>query len=74
MYVQEENVELKRQKLVSSENYSWTDYMSLPFTQNVSPKWIIYSMFIIFHSLFFIFAKNEIDDAHVRYCYFISRW
>lgn len=48
MYVQEENVELKRQKLVSSENYSWTDYMSLPFTQNVSPKWIIYSMFILY--------------------------
>ncbi|KAK9948500.1 hypothetical protein M0R45_004072 [Rubus argutus] len=33
--LREENVELKRQKLVSSENYSWTDYMSLPFTQNV---------------------------------------
>ncbi|XP_009761433.1 3-epi-6-deoxocathasterone 23-monooxygenase CYP90C1 [Nicotiana sylvestris] len=31
----EENMELKRQKISSSEDYSWTDYMSLPFTQNV---------------------------------------
>lgn len=29
-------MELKKQKNDSSENYSWTDYMSLPFTQNVS--------------------------------------
>lgn len=31
----EENMELKRQKKHSTENYVWTDYMSLPFTQNV---------------------------------------
>lgn len=30
-------MELKRQKVGSSENYAWTDYLSLPFTQNVSP-------------------------------------
>nr|XP_011462520.1 PREDICTED: 3-epi-6-deoxocathasterone 23-monooxygenase [Fragaria vesca subsp. vesca] len=33
--LREENMELKKQKNDSSENYSWTDYMSLPFTQNV---------------------------------------
>lgn len=31
----EENMELKREKKHSGENYVWTDYMSLPFTQNV---------------------------------------
>ncbi|KAL5705600.1 22alpha-hydroxysteroid 23-monooxygenase [Ranunculus cassubicifolius] len=31
----EENMELKRQKNQSSENYAWTDYMSLTFTQYV---------------------------------------
>nr|AJD25213.1 cytochrome P450 CYP90C19 [Salvia miltiorrhiza] len=31
----EENMELKKRKINSSEDYSWTDYMSLPFTQNV---------------------------------------
>ncbi|XVE82545.1 hypothetical protein DITRI_Ditri16bG0013900 [Diplodiscus trichospermus] len=30
-----ENMELKQQKTNSSEDYSWTDYLSLPFTQNV---------------------------------------
>ncbi|XAR73822.1 3-epi-6-deoxocathasterone 23-monooxygenase [Bertholletia excelsa] len=33
--LREENMELKRQKALSGDNYSWTDYMSLPFTQNV---------------------------------------
>lgn len=39
--LREENMELKRQKkkkkkkIDSTENYAWTDYMSLPFTQNV---------------------------------------
>ncbi|XP_057449329.1 3-epi-6-deoxocathasterone 23-monooxygenase CYP90C1 isoform X2 [Lotus japonicus] len=33
--LQEENMELKRQKTNCSDNYAWTDYMSLPFTQNV---------------------------------------
>ncbi|CAL2272560.1 unnamed protein product [Prunus armeniaca] len=33
--MQDENMELKRQKVGSSENYAWTDYLSLPFTQNV---------------------------------------
>lgn len=28
-------MELKRQKTDSKEEYIWTDYMSLPFTQNV---------------------------------------
>ncbi|OVA08717.1 Cytochrome P450 [Macleaya cordata] len=31
----EENMELKRQKTPLCEDYTWTDYMSLPFTQNV---------------------------------------
>lgn len=31
----EENMELKRAKKDSGENYIWTDYLSLPFTQNV---------------------------------------
>ncbi|XP_022741808.1 3-epi-6-deoxocathasterone 23-monooxygenase-like [Durio zibethinus] len=31
----EENMELKKQKMKSDEDYSWTDYLSLPFTQNV---------------------------------------
>ncbi|XWS45485.1 hypothetical protein CRYUN_Cryun15aG0140700 [Craigia yunnanensis] len=31
----EENMELKKQKTNSAEDYSWTDYLSLPFTQNV---------------------------------------
>ncbi|XP_010275532.1 PREDICTED: 3-epi-6-deoxocathasterone 23-monooxygenase-like isoform X2 [Nelumbo nucifera] len=31
----EENMELKRQKTQLGEDYAWTDYMSLPFTQNV---------------------------------------
>ncbi|CAK8539946.1 unnamed protein product [Lathyrus sativus] len=31
----EENMELKKQKTDNSEDYTWTDYMSLPFTQNV---------------------------------------
>lgn len=29
-------MELKRQKTESREDYNWTDYMSLRFTQNVS--------------------------------------
>lgn len=29
-------MELKKQKTDNSEDYRWTDYMSLPFTQNVS--------------------------------------
>ncbi|MBA0760831.1 hypothetical protein Gotri_023552 [Gossypium trilobum] len=28
-------MELKKQKKESGEDYSWTDYLSLPFTQNV---------------------------------------
>ncbi|KAF8011084.1 hypothetical protein BT93_J1641 [Corymbia citriodora subsp. variegata] len=31
----EENLELKRQKADSDDDYGWTDYMSLSFTQNV---------------------------------------
>lgn len=31
----EENMELKRQKTHSCDDYAWNDYMSLPFTQNV---------------------------------------
>ncbi|XP_050226348.1 3-epi-6-deoxocathasterone 23-monooxygenase CYP90C1 isoform X2 [Mercurialis annua] len=31
----EENMALKRQKIDSCDDYNWTDYMSLPFTQNV---------------------------------------
>ncbi|XP_017613282.1 3-epi-6-deoxocathasterone 23-monooxygenase CYP90C1 isoform X2 [Gossypium arboreum] len=31
----EENRELKKQKKECGEDYSWTDYLSLPFTQNV---------------------------------------
>ncbi|KAK8607492.1 hypothetical protein V6N13_053225 [Hibiscus sabdariffa] len=31
----EENMELKKQKKDSGEAYNWTDYLSLPFTQNV---------------------------------------
>ncbi|KAK7406764.1 hypothetical protein VNO78_08395 [Psophocarpus tetragonolobus] len=33
--LQEENMELKRLKTNGSDDYAWTDYMSLPFTQNV---------------------------------------
>lgn len=29
-------MELKRQRTNCSDEYAWTDYMSLPFTQNVS--------------------------------------
>lgn len=32
---QEENMELKRQKTQLGEPLKWTDYLSLPFTQNV---------------------------------------
>ncbi|KAE8707111.1 3-epi-6-deoxocathasterone 23-monooxygenase [Hibiscus syriacus] len=31
----EENMGLKKQKKDSGEDYSWTDYLALPFTQNV---------------------------------------
>ncbi|KAJ0252263.1 3-epi-6-deoxocathasterone 23-monooxygenase CYP90C1 [Hirschfeldia incana] len=31
----EENMEMKKRKLESGEEYSWSDYMSLSFTQNV---------------------------------------
>ncbi|XP_010649090.1 3-epi-6-deoxocathasterone 23-monooxygenase CYP90C1 isoform X2 [Vitis vinifera] len=31
----EENMELKKGKALSGEDYAWTDYMCLPFTQNV---------------------------------------
>ncbi|MED6166268.1 cytochrome P450, partial [Stylosanthes scabra] len=31
----EENMELKRHKSSTDNKYAWTDYMSLPFTQNV---------------------------------------
>lgn len=31
----EENLELKQQKISCCEDYSWTDYLSMPFTQNV---------------------------------------
>ncbi|KAI9081275.1 hypothetical protein K1719_036775 [Acacia pycnantha] len=34
-HLREENMELKRQKTDRGEDYEWTDYMSLPFTQNV---------------------------------------
>ncbi|GLT39191.1 hypothetical protein SLA2020_133970 [Shorea laevis] len=34
-HLMEENMELKMAKVESGEDYSWTDYMSLPFTQNV---------------------------------------
>ncbi|GKU99237.1 hypothetical protein SLEP1_g12110 [Rubroshorea leprosula] len=34
-HLMEENMELKMAKVNSGEDYSWTDYMSLPFTQNV---------------------------------------
>ncbi|KAL2348571.1 hypothetical protein Fmac_002571 [Flemingia macrophylla] len=33
--LQEENMELKMLKANSSDDYTWSDYMSLPFTQNV---------------------------------------
>ncbi|KDP32682.1 hypothetical protein JCGZ_13680 [Jatropha curcas] len=33
--ITEENMELKRQKAESCDDYNWTDYMSLQFTQNV---------------------------------------
>lgn len=33
--LQEENMDLKRRKRESGEDYLWTDYMSLSFTQNV---------------------------------------
>lgn len=29
-------MELKKQKTNCPDGYTWTDYMSLPFTQNVS--------------------------------------
>lgn len=31
----DENMELKKQNANLGEDYVWTDYMSLPFTQNV---------------------------------------
>lgn len=34
-------MELKRQKTKSCAGYSWTDYISLPFTQNVRSIGII---------------------------------
>ncbi|KAI3843168.1 hypothetical protein MKX03_026958 [Papaver bracteatum] len=33
--LKEENIELKKRKANLGEDYVWTDYMSLPFTQNV---------------------------------------
>nr|AYV88880.1 cytochrome P450 oxidase CYP90C29 [Polygala tenuifolia] len=33
--LREENMELKKQKAESDDEYAWTDYMSLAFTQNV---------------------------------------
>jgi hypothetical protein len=33
--MQEENMELKRQKSDAEETLEWTDYMSLTFTQHV---------------------------------------
>ncbi|XP_058085868.1 3-epi-6-deoxocathasterone 23-monooxygenase CYP90C1 isoform X5 [Magnolia sinica] len=33
--LKDENTRLKREKTHSGEPYTWTDYMSLPFTQNV---------------------------------------
>ncbi|GKV41548.1 hypothetical protein SLEP1_g49061 [Rubroshorea leprosula] len=33
--LKEENMKLKMEKMDSGEDYSWTDYMSSPFTQNV---------------------------------------
>ncbi|GAV72204.1 p450 domain-containing protein [Cephalotus follicularis] len=33
--LKEENVDLKRKKADLDDDYCWTDYMSLPFTQNV---------------------------------------
>ncbi|KAL3377956.1 hypothetical protein AABB24_004065 [Solanum stoloniferum] len=33
--LQEENLELRQQKISCCEDYSWTDYLSMPFTQNV---------------------------------------
>jgi 3-epi-6-deoxocathasterone 23-monooxygenase len=36
--MQEENIELKNRKTDSCDDYGWTDYMSLQFTQNVSLK------------------------------------
>ncbi|XP_058085864.1 3-epi-6-deoxocathasterone 23-monooxygenase CYP90C1 isoform X2 [Magnolia sinica] len=35
MTLADENTRLKREKTHSGEPYTWTDYMSLPFTQNV---------------------------------------
>ncbi|KAG1335422.1 cytochrome P450 90D2 [Cocos nucifera] len=34
-YLEEENMNLKKQKSVTGENLQWTDYMSLSFTQDV---------------------------------------
>ncbi|KAE8655978.1 hypothetical protein F3Y22_tig00117012pilonHSYRG00182 [Hibiscus syriacus] len=34
----DENMEIKKKKEDSGEDYSWTDYLSLPFTQNASLK------------------------------------
>ena len=31
-------MELKKRKAVSGEDYAWTDYMYLPFTQNVGSR------------------------------------
>lgn len=31
-------MELRKRKIQSSEEYSWSDYISLPFTQNVSSQ------------------------------------
>lgn len=40
--LQEENMELKKRK--AGEEYAWTDYVSLSFTQNVSDFLIQTSM------------------------------
>ncbi|KAK6125692.1 hypothetical protein DH2020_040558 [Rehmannia glutinosa] len=49
----EENLELKKAKNKSCEEYSWTDYMSLPFTQDVRyliPKgWSVLASFSSVH-------------------------
>jgi len=34
-------MEMKRRKLELGEEYKWTDYMSLSFTQNVSRSYVI---------------------------------
>lgn len=74
--MQDENMEFKRQKVGSSENYAWTDYLSLPFTQNVSPKCLkqnincvpIYS--IISHSFYISFFIFYICHQQVFFFFF----